>query len=292
MDPKVEHNRRLRGMEDGDGFIDRILRANRLYIQFRFDSDGSVTTEGAWIDDVVLSGQSGETEVTIPSGTIIPNPAAVSQATTVTGTGQVKSRMPNNVVKIAMGYRNSAGAWVGGEPVVGWSSVPGTSWVSWSSGNRTIAAPSTAGTYSLWVLAMDTASDAEVIAAFKARTNTVEDKVNKKLATPTLSVGETEVTIPSGTIIPNPAAVSQATTVTGTGQVKSRMPNNMVKIAMGYRNSAGAWVGGEPVVGWSSVPGTSWVSWSSGNRRLRLRARLGTYSLCGCWRWTRLRTRR
>jgi hypothetical protein len=121
--------------------------------------------------------------VTFATGTITPNPCQPGQIVTNSNlTGTVKTEAAGNLTKITAGYRDSNGNWVGGEPQVIWSGMPGLNGTSWT-GSASIAAPSTPGTYSLWVQHANTISNATAITLFKDRHSTAQDDTNKKLST-------------------------------------------------------------------------------------------------------------
>ncbi|MFH0980626.1 MAG: hypothetical protein V2A79_03690, partial [Planctomycetota bacterium] len=122
---------------------------------FRFHSDSSVTDQGVYMDYIEFCNRSdtdihpisggftgsGGYGTTITSCTITPNPATCGQAVALSAAGQVHGASSGDLIKLTIGFRDGSGHWVGGDPVIVYSSVPGQSWQSWS-GSASVAAPS------------------------------------------------------------------------------------------------------------------------------------------------------
>lgn len=105
--------------------------------------------------------------VTITQCTVAPNPVPPGQPVTLGGIeGTSKSGTAGDTVTVTVGLRNGQGAWTGGDPVVVESGNPGTTGSSWN-GDATIAAPSTVGTYYVWVRSTVTADAVVAIQDFQ-----------------------------------------------------------------------------------------------------------------------------
>jgi hypothetical protein len=194
--------------------------------------------------------------------------------------GKVHGTGSSEHIKVVIGFRDSSKNWVGGEPVVIWSGVPGTSFVPWSGTTAVINAPSTCGTYDVWVHAVPTFSEATAIQSFKDAKPTTTDQVQND------SHGSFTVPCTYGMIInscnisdttPDPG---QSVTLSGAGgQVHGASSSDLIKVVIGFRDSSRNWVGGEPVVIWSGVPGTSFVPWSRTTAVINAPSTCGTYDV-------------
>ena len=234
----------------------------------------SVENQGQW-PDAVAAGYG----MTITSCTINPNPAYINQTVTLSGTGgQVHGADVSDLIKVVIGFRDSSGNWAGGNPVVASSTVPGASFQPWSGSSVSISAPSSAGTYYVWVRAVPTVSDATAIQEFKDATPPSDDHVqNDKWPTP-VTIDGYGMTITSCTISDATPNAGQAVTLSGTaGQVHGADVSDLIKVVIGFRDGSGNWAGGNPVVVWSQVPGSSFVSWSGSSATINAPASAGTY---------------
>ena len=117
-----------------------------------------------------------------PSGSVAPNS---SQSGTVVGSWWNNSDCPACLERLVVGWRNlSTGAWVGPEPVdLGVSQIPATCPPGQSFGTRnwSIAAPSAAGTYHLWIFMAQAVSAEQAIQGFKSHAQTSETAYEKRL---------------------------------------------------------------------------------------------------------------
>ncbi len=114
----------------------------------------------------------------ITSCTISDTTPDPGQSVTLSNTGgEVHGASSSDLIKVVVGFRDGSGNWVGGEPVVVSSTVPGLSWQPWSGSNAVISVPSTPGTYYVWVRSVPTVDSATGIQDFKDATPTSPDEV-------------------------------------------------------------------------------------------------------------------
>jgi PKD repeat protein len=99
----------------------------------------------------------------------------VSQKAYLNFSGQVHGASSSDLIKVVVGFRNSSGHWVGGDPVVTWSGVPGLNWISWD-GVAFINLPSSSGTYNISVQNVATTSNSDAIQQFKDTVTTSTDE--------------------------------------------------------------------------------------------------------------------
>lgn len=115
--------------------------------------------------------------MTITSCTINDTAPDAGQAVTLSGTGgQVHGGDYSDLIKVVIGFRDGSGNWAGGTPAVIWSGVPGPNWQPWSGTNATINAPSSPGTYYVWVRNVAAIEDATAIQDFKDGTSPSADE--------------------------------------------------------------------------------------------------------------------
>ena len=149
--------------------------------------------------------------MTITSCTMNPNPVNTSQTVTLSGTsGQVHGASTSDLIKVVIGFRNGSGTWVGGEPVVVSSTVPGQSFQPWSGSSAGISAPSSAGTYYVWVRAVPTVDNATAIQNFKDATPTSPDEVRDDRWDTALTVNPEKVPPEISLGIPEPNSIQVA----------------------------------------------------------------------------------
>ncbi len=130
--------------------------------------DGNPTINFTMDSDKTVTAYYGNNAVTITSCTIsdtTPNPG---QPVTLSDTaGQVHGADFSDIVKVVIGFRDGSGHWAGGNPVVISTTMPGRDWQPWSGSSATITAPSTAGTYHVWVRCVSTQNESLAIQQFK-----------------------------------------------------------------------------------------------------------------------------
>ena len=107
--------------------------------------------------------------VRITDCTSDPNPAISNQNVTLSElTGEYHGASTGDLIKVTIGFRDDSGNWVGGDPVMVASGVPGLNWQPWSHPSGvTVTAPSTPDTYWIWVRLTPTTSDSTAIQDFK-----------------------------------------------------------------------------------------------------------------------------
>ena len=114
--------------------------------------------------------------VTITAATMTPNPVAPGEPVMLGSLkGKYSAGAIGETVKVTVGFRNVEGKWSGGEPVKVYSGSPGTALANWS-GSGVVNAPTTAGTYYLWVRSTPTGSDAAAVQDFKTAVPTSADE--------------------------------------------------------------------------------------------------------------------
>ncbi|NLX12618.1 MAG: fibronectin type III domain-containing protein [Phycisphaerales bacterium] len=164
--------------------------------------------------------------VTITSCTINPTTACNGATVTLSGTGgQVRGMSNSDLIKVTIGLRNSSGNWVGGNPVVVSSTVPGLNWQAWSGSSASITAPTSPGTYYVWVRSTPTTSDSTAINDFKTATPTSANEERDDKWSTSLTV---EICVDP----PPPPTVLPADNITSTG---FRAKWNSSSGATGYR---------------------------------------------------------
>ncbi|NLV45037.1 MAG: hypothetical protein GXY07_11120 [Candidatus Hydrogenedentes bacterium] len=143
--------------------------------------------EGEIEQPVEGEGEQQSSGITVTSCVMTPNPVNPKKYVALGGLGGQYHGAPGlNKIKVTVGFRNVAGAWVGGDPVVVWTGFPGTSWNYWS-GSAVITAPSNTGTYNIWVRNTGTERDEDAIKDFKDAVPTnVDEKQNDKWDAPLL----------------------------------------------------------------------------------------------------------
>lgn len=202
--------------------------------------------------------------LTITSCTIQPNPVDPGAFVSLTGlSGQYQGTENQDPVMVTIGFRNASGAWAGGEPVVVWNGAPGTTWQPWS-GSADVIAPAAVGTYHIWVRNTVTGSPAFAVADFKNAVPASDDEVQNDKWNAALTVSPPYgLKLTACAINPNPVDPGATVGLSGLGgQYFGPGNSDIVKITAGFRDATGAWVGGEPVVVTSGVPGTQWKVWS------------------------------
>jgi hypothetical protein len=217
--------------------------------------------------------------VTINTCTISTTSPSAGQAVTLSGTtGQVHGSTSSEQIKVVIGFRDSAGKWAGGDPVVVSSTVPGTSFQPWTGIMATVNAPSSAGTYHVWVRDVATTDSTAAIQDFKNSTATTADEVRDDEWGTAVTVTGYGVSLSSCTISSTTPSAGQAVTLAGTsGQVRGMTSSDTMKIVIGFRDSAGNWAGGDPVVVSSTVPGTTFKPWSGISATVNAPSNAGTY---------------
>ena len=202
--------------------------------------------------------------VTVDSCTITPNPVNPGMPITLTGlAGQYHAGMDNQTMKVTVGFRDGSGAWKGGEPVVVWTGKPGVSWQAWS-GGATLLAPSQPGSYYVWVRNTPTINDSAAVTDFK---NTVvptpDEAQNDRFETPLTVSSLQGIQLVSCVFSPNPATPGQKVSLSSLGgQYRGPSVSATVKITAGLRDASGAWVGSDPVVVKTGIPGMGWKAWT------------------------------
>jgi hypothetical protein len=233
------------------------------------------TQDDQWSGDTLVVGYG----ITIASCTMSPTVAVSGEPVMLTNTaGQVHGANASDLIKIVIGFRDASGNWVGGEPVVVSSTIPGMFFRAWSGSSGTITAPTNAGFYHVWIHAQPTVDNSVAIQAFKDAHPTTGDKqLNDKWTGNTLVVGY-GVTITSCTMSPTTPVSGQPVTLSNTaGQVHGADVSDLIKVVIGFRDASGNWVGGEPVVVSSTVPGMSFHPWSGSSATITAPTSAGSY---------------
>ncbi|MFA7329227.1 MAG: choice-of-anchor D domain-containing protein, partial [Candidatus Ratteibacteria bacterium] len=125
--------------------------------------------------------------MTITSCAISNTNPNTGQAVTLTGMGgQVHGVTSGDLIKVVVGFRDGSGNWRGGEPVLVSSTVPGQSFQPWSySSGVSVNAPSSSGTYYVWVRSVPTVTNATAIQDFKnAAPTSADQQRDDKWSTP------------------------------------------------------------------------------------------------------------
>jgi hypothetical protein len=217
--------------------------------------------------------------ITIDSYTISTTTPDPNQAVTLSNTGgQVHGGSTSDLIKVVIGFRDGSGNWVGGNPVVISSTVPGLNFQPWTGSGATITAPSISGTYYVWVRNAATVSNETAIQQFKdAHPTSADEERDDKLGT-VIYVATYGVTITSCTISDTTPDAGQAVTLSGTsGQVHGKSTSDLIKVVIGFRDGSGNWVGGEPIVISSTVPGLSFQPWTGNSATITAPSIPGTY---------------
>ena len=196
--------------------------------------------------------------------TLSPNPVDPGKPVSVSGlAGQYRGTGAAATVKITVGFRNSSGAWNGGEPKVVWNGSSSAMEQPWS-GSTELLAPTTPGTYYLWARNTTTASTNAAIADFKNAMPTAGDEErNDRWDTPLTVFPPYSLRLTAYSISPNPGIPGTFVALNGmSGQYRGTSGTETLKITVGFRDDAGAWAGGDPVVVHSGIPGTVLKNWS------------------------------
>ena len=236
-------------------------------LKFEFYSDASVTAEGAYLDDIFLQGESlcdhefVASDVRLTFGGVSRScPVTLSGGQSVGGTFDSLQRSPDGNAarhRVAVGFRNSAGAAVGNcVEMTALDSVP-ASCTGRTVNDATIpsglAVPTAAGTYTLW--AEDYLTVGSPCALFQDASNahTAEQLLKKKLCVVTVpppcdhEFVASDVRLTFGGVSRScPVTLSGGQSVGGTFDSLQRSPDGNAarhRVAVGFRNSAGAAVG-------------------------------------------------
>ncbi|NLV44437.1 MAG: hypothetical protein GXY07_08035 [Candidatus Hydrogenedentes bacterium] len=250
-------------------------------------------TEG----EAPLEGEAGAYGIALDACAIIPNPAGLNQSVTLSGLeGRCHGAAEDELLKVAVGFRDASGTWAGGEPVVVYSGIPGTAWQSWAA-TAVLKAPEAAGNYAVWVRntpSVDTAGaiqdfkNADPLSANGIRDDSWDSALTVEDATVEGESGEGEfpsegellvygITAESCAFQPSPVNPGLPVALNGLGgHYHSGAVGETIKVTVGLRNASGAWTGGNPVVVWSGKPGLAWQAWS-GSATLTAPALPGDY---------------
>ena len=144
------------------------------------------------------------------------------------------------------------GAWTGGEPKVVWNGSSSAEEQPWS-GSAELLAPTAPGTYYLWVRNTTAINTNAAIADFKNATPTAGDKaLNDRWDTPLTVFPPYSLRLTACAITPNPGTPGTVIALNGmSGQVRGTSGTETLKITTGFRDDAGVWAGGDPVVVYS-----------------------------------------
>jgi hypothetical protein len=214
--------------------------------------------------------------VTMQDCTISPNPANPGQTVTLSGLQGTYYSILGDEITVTIGLRQADGTAVGIPAVVqnsspatyGWTQGTPLPWTVWGglACKATITAPSTPGSYYVWVQAAETTKNATAEASFESATPTSDEPTDYEWTTP-LTVSSCGATITACTINPNPAyiglGVIPEVSLTGLGGLYQGSPSTEeVTVTVGFRDEAGYWAGGAPQVVTSGEPGLSWAPWA------------------------------
>ncbi len=210
-------------------------------------------------------------------GATTPNPG---QQISLTGlAGQYHGPTASDSIKVTIGLRDESGAWAGGEPVVVESGFPGRDWQLWSHPGVSITAPAARGTYYVWVRNTPAINDADAILDFKnARPTSANETRDDNWDTALTVAPDYGLRFTSCAIDNTTPYTGQAVNLTGlAGQFHGSSDSEPLKVTIGLRDGLGNWVGDDPQVIATGVPGRNWQPWSHEGVSITAPQTRGTY---------------
>jgi len=117
-------------------------------------------------------------------------------------------------------------------------------------GFSSLTAPTSAGTYTVWIQMVPVTSLSGAISAFKSQTATSEKQYHKHVGSVTVTPSQlADITLTSKSVSPGSVSPggSVSGSVSGSWWTEAGSEGAIWYVVAGFRNSSGSWVGGEPV---------------------------------------------
>jgi hypothetical protein len=200
-------------------------------------------------------------DFSLTAKSVTPNPVSAGGLVSgsISGSWWTETGSEGALWYMVAGFRNSSGAWVGGDPagVSGMqgrilSLYPGQSFSANTFSGLT--APTTSGTYTVWAQMVPVTTLSGAISAFKTQTATSEKQYHKQVGSVTVPPANgthpADFLLTDKTVTPNPVSPggSVSGSITGSWWTEVGSDSALWYMVAGFRDpNNGSWVGGEPV---------------------------------------------